>query len=80
MRDTATIRYSVPYAVHVNLKVYDVSGRMVTKLVDGEVDPGLHTLRWEGKDDINRRCASGVYFVRFAAEDYVASKKMVLLK
>jgi hypothetical protein len=78
--DAATIRYSLPYATHVSLKIYDVSGRLVNKLVDGEIAPGVHELRWTGKDDVNRRCASGVYFVRFTAGDYQASKKMVLIK
>jgi len=78
--DAATIRYSLPYATHVSLKVYDVSGRMVTRLVDGQVDPGVHELRWEGKDNLNRKCASGVYFVRYRADEYQASKKMVLIK
>jgi len=76
----STIRYSLPYATHVSLKIYDVSGRLVSKLVDGEVAPGVHELRWTGKDDVNRRCASGVYFVRFTADQYKASKKMVLIK
>ncbi len=78
--DAATIKYSLPYATHVSLKVYDVAGRQVAKLVDEEVLPGVHTLRWEGRDNINRRCASGVYFVRLETEKYVASKKMVLVK
>ncbi|MBN2379542.1 T9SS type A sorting domain-containing protein [candidate division WOR-3 bacterium] len=78
--NAATIRYSLPYATHVSLKVYDVSGRLVNKLVDEEVAPGIHTLQWTGKDDLNRKCASGVYFVRFVADDYTASKKMVLIK
>ena len=78
--DAATICYSLPYATHVSLKVYDVVGRLVSRLVDEEVPPGVHTLQWTGKDDINRRCASGVYFVRFTAGDYQASKKMVLIK
>jgi len=78
--DAATIRYSLPYATHVSLKVYDVSGRMVTRLVDGQVDPGVHELRWEGKDNLNRKCPSGVYFVRYQADEYQAAKKMVLIK
>jgi len=80
VQSLSTIRYSLPYATHVSLKVYDVVGRLVSRLVDEEVPPGVHTLRWTGKDDVNRRCASGVYFVRFEATDYQASKKMVLLK
>ncbi|MBN2378579.1 T9SS type A sorting domain-containing protein [candidate division WOR-3 bacterium] len=78
--NAATIRYSLPYATHVSLKVYDVSGRLVNNLVDREVQAGVHQLQWTGKDDLNRKCASGVYFVRFAADDYTASKKMVLVK
>jgi hypothetical protein len=76
----ATIRFSLPYATHVNLKVYDVSGRVVTRLVDGEVQPGVHDLVWNAKDNAGRKCASGVYFVRYVTEEYQASKKMVLIK
>ena len=62
------------------MKVYDVSGRLVTRLVDKQVEAGIHTMQWTGKDDINRRCASGVYFVQFIADEYKASKKMILVK
>lgn len=78
--DAATIRFALPYATNVSLKVYDVSGRLVNELVQGKVGPGIHTIRWEGKDNVNRKCASGVYFVRFVAQDYVAAKKMVMIK
>lgn len=78
--DAATIRYSLPYETNVSLKVYDISGRLVNTLVQGKVQAGVHSIRWEGKDNINRKCASGVYFVRFVAADYRASKKMVMLK
>jgi hypothetical protein len=80
LSDETLIRYSLPYATHVNLKVYDVSGRVVTRLVDGEVQPGVHDLVWNAKDNAGRKCASGVYFVRYVTEEYQASKKMVLIK
>ncbi|MBN2378816.1 T9SS type A sorting domain-containing protein [candidate division WOR-3 bacterium] len=75
-----TVRFSVPYATNVDLKVYDVTGRMVTNLVSGKVEPGVHELQWNAKDDLSRKCAAGVYFVRFATDEYQASKKMVLVK
>ncbi len=78
--NAADITYSLPYATHVSLKVYNVTGRLVTQLADGEVEAGVHTLRWEGRDNINRKCSSGVYFVRMETKEYKASKKMVLLK
>jgi len=52
----------------------------VTRLVDGKVRPGVHELKWSGKDNVNRKCPAGVYFVRFATDQYKASKKMVLIK
>jgi flagellar hook assembly protein FlgD len=64
----------------VSLKVYDITGRLVNTLVQGKVTPGVHSLSWEGKDNIGRKCASGVYFVRLMAADYKASKKMVMIK
>jgi hypothetical protein len=76
----SSIRYSLPYPTNVSLKVYDISGRLVNTLVEGKVEPGVHSIRWEGKDNINRKCSSGVYFVRFVAADYKASKKMVMIK
>lgn len=78
--DAATIRYAVPYATSVSLKVYDISGRLVNTLEQGQVKAGVHTVRWSGKDQVNRKCASGIYFVRFVASGYVASKKMVMIK
>jgi hypothetical protein len=76
----ATIRFAVPYETNVSLKVYDITGRLVNTLLQGKVTPGVHSLSWEGKDNIGRKCSSGVYFVRFMAADYKASKKMVMIK
>jgi len=76
---STTIRYALPYACNVNLSVYDVSGRRVSVLHKGEQKAGLYTLQWNGKDDHNVGLAAGVYFIRFEADDYVESKKAVLL-
>lgn len=75
----ATIRYLLPHAARVNLTVYDAAGRRVACLVDEVIAAGVHTLRWEGRDPVNRRCASGVYFIRFEADGYADTKKTVLL-
>ena len=78
--DEATISYALPYETNVSLKVYDISGRLVNKLVSGKVPAGVHSVRWTGLDQVNRKCSAGVYFVRFEAGDYQASKKMVMIK
>jgi hypothetical protein len=78
---TTAIRYVVPApGGFVRLTVYDLRGRKVRTLVDGEKGAGEHRAIWEGRDDAGRDVASGVYFYRMEIGDYRAERKMVLLK
>jgi flagellar hook assembly protein FlgD len=52
----------------------------VATLYSGHHDPGTHSVTWSGRDDRGRDVASGIYFVRLNANDFSASRKMVLLK
>ena len=72
---TATIKYDLPKDVKVLIKVYDILGREVKKLVDEFKKAGSYTVDFNGTN-----LASGVYFYRIEAGDYVMSKKMVLVK
>ncbi|MCK4353304.1 T9SS type A sorting domain-containing protein [candidate division WOR-3 bacterium] len=73
---------SIQYAVssskdksHISLKIYDVTGRLVNTLVDGEKEPGCYTITWDAKEFL-----SGIYFVKFSAGDYTSTKKLILMK
>ena len=65
----------MPVAGDVEMVVYDVLGRKVANLVDGNVDAGRHRVVWDGVD-----LTSGIYFVRMHAGEFVMIKKVVLLK
>jgi hypothetical protein len=67
--------YAVPKASRVTIRLFDVSGREVQTLVDGEVEPGYHSadLRAGG-------LAGGIYFCRMEAEDFSTTLKLVLLR
>jgi hypothetical protein len=58
-----TIAYSLAGRSNVAIRVYDVAGRVVRTLVDGEVEAGEHVLVWVGTTDSGKHAASGVYFV-----------------
>jgi parallel beta-helix repeat protein len=77
-----TIEYVVPDAGGaVRLAVYDLSGRLVRSLVDGEQPAGKHVAVWDGRDDRGRELGSGVYFYRLEiGGGYRTERKMVLLK
>ena len=70
-----TIRYSIPKSAQVSLKVYDVIGNEIKTLVDQEQNPGNYSIHF-----IANNLASGVYFYRIQANDFIATKKFVLLK
>ncbi len=77
---TTTIAYDLAQGVKVNLTIYDVHGREVKQLVNGVQPAGNHQIVWDGRNASNTQVASGVYFYRLAAGQFVQTKKMVLLK
>ena len=72
---TTTIRFGVPDAARVTIRLYDIRGRVLETLVDEEQAPGWHdfVLRAESMP-------SGVYFYGMEAGDYREVRKLVLLK
>ncbi len=75
------IRYDVPPpGGTVRLRVYAPSGRLVRTLVNGDEQPGYKSVRWAGRDDHGSPVASGIYFIRFEADAYVKTHRMVLVR
>ena len=72
---TTTIRFLVPQLLHVTLKVFDVLGREVATLVDGELNPGEHSVVFNAKD-----LPSGVYFYRLITTAFTQTKSMEVIK
>jgi len=64
----------------VRIRVYDVAGRLVSTLVDGERPAGRHGVTWSGQSQRGGPVASGVYFVKMTARNFGATRKIVLLK
>ncbi len=74
------ISFALPVASHVELEVFNVLGQRVTTLVNGDMPVGVHTVTWDGRNDDGSTVSSGVYFYRVAADNFVATKKMMMLK
>jgi hypothetical protein len=74
------IRYALPEHTHVSVRVYDVSGALVRTLADRLEDSGWHSVIWDGRDDLGRTVASGVYFFGMEAGEFSEKRSMVLLK
>ena len=76
----AQIEYSLRSPGRVDLSVYDVSGRLVRKVVDGVQPAGLHKTSWKGCNQDGRRSASGVYFVRLSTAERAKTLKFVVVR
>jgi len=77
-RTRLSIAYALPRQTQVALKVYDVAGKLVKALVNGEQKPGYYSLTWNRQDAKGRTCACGVYFCTLAAENQRFSRKVIL--
>jgi hypothetical protein len=72
---TTTIRFDVPAAGDVSLKIYDILGREIAVLVNDRKQPGHYETAWNAAS-----YASGVYFYRLSANGFVETKKLLLMK
>jgi photosystem II stability/assembly factor-like uncharacterized protein len=72
---TTVINYSIPKERFVTIKVYDILGREIKTLVNEEKIAGNYSVQFNGSN-----LASGIYYYRMQAGDFVQTKKLVLLK
>ena len=72
---STTIRFAIPEASHVTLRVFDGLGRMVSTLVDEMRAAGEHSVRWDARGQ-----ASGTYYVVLQAGAYLRTHRVMFLK
>ena len=77
---STVIKYQVPVAGLVSLKVYDILGNEVAILVDEYRNAGSYEIEFNVGRNSSPAIASGIYFYKIQAGDFVETKKMILLK
>ncbi|MDZ7268412.1 MAG: tandem-95 repeat protein, partial [candidate division KSB1 bacterium] len=73
-----TITYALPEAAPVSLIIYNLTGQVVRKLVDGVQPAGYRQTSWNGRDKFGNEVPTGVYFMRLQSGDQVRVKRMIL--
>ena len=76
----AKITFGITRKEKVELKVYDVTGRLVKTLANREFDAGSHDLFWDGSSDDGQLVSRGVYFYQLRTPTFVSQKKLAVLK
>ncbi|MCB9249429.1 MAG: T9SS type A sorting domain-containing protein [Ignavibacteriales bacterium] len=74
------IEYDINSNSEVSLIIYDLLGRRMNTLVNEAENPGKYSVTWDSKDSNGNQLASGIYFIRFKANNYFDTKKIILLQ
>jgi len=81
---TTTITFEIPGEAgkkqHVKLTVYDLRGKHVKTLIDSELEPGSHTVVWDGRAEQGSTVSSGIYIYSITSNNTSYSRKMVMIK
>ncbi len=75
-----TLEFDAPRRAAVRLVIYNLLGQRIRTIVDRVVPAGRHRVTWDGRDQVGRDAASGVYVARLNAPGTVASIKLLKLK
>lgn len=76
-----TIKFRLSEAGFTGIKIYNVSGALVRNLISTQMNSGVHSVKWDGKDNMGKSLTSGVYFYKLESGKYQsATKKCFLLK
>ena len=74
------IRYSIPEAGFISLKIYRIDGQLVKVLSDDFQPAGVYEKIWDGTNDRGMKVSSGVYFYRLSTDRYSQVRKMLFIK
>jgi hypothetical protein len=72
---TTSITYSLPHSAVVSLKIYDITGKYITTLVDGVTSAGIHTVTFDAGS-----LSSGMYVYTLETDGFRQSRQMMLVK
>ncbi|MEJ2050624.1 MAG: T9SS type A sorting domain-containing protein, partial [Calditrichota bacterium] len=75
-----TIKYQLPKTSEAELLIFNILGQRVRTLVKGKVQAGYYEAVWDGRNDLERQVASGIYIYRFKAADFQKTLKIILLR
>ncbi|HWR83290.1 MAG TPA: S8 family serine peptidase [Candidatus Deferrimicrobium sp.] len=74
------ISFDLAQPATVSMEIFNVLGERVKSLLNSELPAGRHEFIWDGNNETGATIASGVYLIRFQADNYSASRKLMLLK
>jgi hypothetical protein len=78
---STSIKYTIRKSGDFSLKVFDITGKLVRNLVNGNKEPGIYSTSWDGTDDLNQKLPAGVYFYQLKTSNETSeTKELIILR
>ncbi len=74
------ISFRIPNASDVKIRIFNIKGQLVATLVNTVLPVGKYTYYWDGKNSAGRKVGTGTYIYQLIAGNFIASKKMTIIK
>ncbi|MBU1947815.1 MAG: T9SS type A sorting domain-containing protein, partial [Candidatus Eisenbacteria bacterium] len=76
----ATLSFAIPKSGKADLQIFAPDGSLIRTLARGQQPAGLHSIKWDGRDNAGRPVASGVYFYRLTTDEFKPSGRLILTR
>jgi len=77
---STSISYDIPKTGKIHLAVFDLNGRLIKTLKNGETKRGYHSTIWDAKDENGVGVSTGIYFIKLTSSSFLNTKKILYLK
>lgn len=77
---STNISFALPRSSNVRLEIYNVIGQLVRTLLSQNMEAGYYEVSWDSKNNSGKKAAGGIYVYRLIANDFVQTRKMMLLR
>jgi hypothetical protein len=74
------ICFQLPNEIQVSLAIYNLLGQKIRTLINKSMVTGIHSIKWNGRDEFGNTVASGVYLYALQAGKFFDVKKMILMQ
>ncbi|MCX7995053.1 MAG: T9SS type A sorting domain-containing protein, partial [candidate division WOR-3 bacterium] len=74
------ISFNLPKEREIRLNIYDVSGRLVKRLINGKLQKGKHLVLWDGKNEENKTSSTGIYFIKVDFGEESFTEKLIFVR
>jgi hypothetical protein len=74
------IPFALPADSRVRIEIFDIEGREISTVVNGDFSAGMHKAVWNGKDSFGRDVPTGIYLYKMEAGGFAKTRRMLLVK